>query len=81
MLDCNYSFNLLHRDSKMNSNSVIGRGDQDLMSMSKGDVSKTLFDAIEWPQILRSGVFLEPKDVSGLRIYFFLFIMLNNQFS
>ena len=45
---------------------VLLRSVQDLSTMDKGEVSKNLFGQIAWEEILRSGVFLEHKDVSLL---------------
>ena len=47
---------------------VLLRSVQDLSTMDKGEVSKNLFGQIAWEEILRSGVFLEHKDVSLLAI-------------
>ena len=47
---------------------VLLRSVQDLSTMDKGEVSKNLFGQIAWEEILRSGVFLEHKDVSSFAI-------------
>lgn len=52
----------------MQSQSILSQGIQDLSTMSKSDVSKNLFGQIAWEEILRSGVFLEHKEVRCLRI-------------
>ena len=48
----------------MQSQSILSQGIQDLSTMDKSDVSKNLFGQIAWEEILRSGVFLEHKEVS-----------------
>jgi len=53
---------------KMQSQSILSQGIQDLSTMDKSDVSKNLFGQIAWEEILRSGVFLEHKEVSSIII-------------
>ena len=36
---------------------------QDLSKMDKGEVSKTLFGQIGWEEMIRSGAFLEQRQV------------------
>ena len=48
----------------MKSSAVLSQGHMDLFSMEKSDISKNLFGQIQWEEILRSGVFLQHKDVS-----------------
>lgn len=50
---------------KMQSQAVLSMGIQDLASMAKGDVSKTLFGQIQWEEISKSGVFLTHLEVSS----------------
>ena len=50
----------------MESMAVLSQNQTDLSSMEKPEVSKSLFGLIAWEEILRSGVFLEHRDVSIL---------------
>ena len=43
---------------------VLSQNHTDLSSMDKPEVSKSLFGLIQWEEILRSGVFLDHRDVS-----------------
>lgn len=59
----------LELDIKMQSQSILSQGIQDLSTMDKSDVSKNLFGQIAWEEILRSGVFLEHKEVRILLLF------------
>jgi hypothetical protein len=48
------------------SQAVLTHSNEELSQMNKSDVSKNLFAQIAWEEILRSGVFLEHRDVSFL---------------
>ena len=44
---------------------VLAQNLTDMLYMEKHEVSKRLFALIPWEEVLKSGVFLEPKDVSS----------------
>ena len=48
----------------MASVAVLAQNLTDMLYMEKHEVSKRLFAIIPWEEVLKSGVFLEPKDVS-----------------
>ena len=37
----------------------------DVQSMNKSEISKNLYDQIQWEAVIRNGVFLQHKDVSN----------------
>ena len=47
----------------MASVAVLAQNLTDMLYMEKHEVSKRLFAIIPWEEVLKSGVFLEPKDV------------------
>ena len=47
----------------MQSTSILTRANVDLSSLDKSEVSKSLYGQIHWDEIIKSGVFLQSKDV------------------
>lgn len=48
----------------------------DLATMDKSEASKLLFGQVQWEELLRSGVFLQHKDVSFFSPHLFPFLFL-----
>ena len=64
---------------------VLSQNLTDMLYMEKHEVSKRLFAIIPWEEVLKSGVFLEPKDVSLIVTLFhcptsFKLLILTSQF-
>jgi hypothetical protein len=54
----------------MQSTAVLHKGKHlDFSSMEKGEISKNLFGQVQWEEILRSGVFLQHRDVKIIFIF------------
>jgi hypothetical protein len=48
----------------MQSQAVLTSSSKDFSLMDKSEISKNLFAQIQWDDIIRSGAFLQPRDVS-----------------
>ena len=55
----------------MESLAVLSQNHTDFSSMEKPVVSMNLFGRIQWEEVLRSGVFLAPRDVSHMKWSYF----------